>query len=112
MWRGCGHGFQHAEPARRRLGQWGCKTDVPGRTGGRDGEGDSVRAVHGARYPDAGAVRSAPTNAPADQTYCICAYALQVVAGTNFFFKVQVAEAEWVWLRVFLSLFGDEPKLV
>ena len=41
-----------------------------------------------------------------------CVYALQVVAGTNYFFKVQVAEAEWVWLRVFLSLFGDEPKLV
>ena len=44
---------------------------------------------------------------PADQPH-----AHQVVAGTNYFFKVQVAEAEFVWLRVFVSLFGDEPKLV
>ena len=40
----------------------------------------------------------------------------QVVAGTNFFFKVQVsapsAAAEFVWLRVFESLFGDPPQLV
>ena len=40
------------------------------------------------------------------------ARAFQVVAGTNYFFKVQVADAEFVQLRVFLSLFGDAPQLV
>ena len=36
----------------------------------------------------------------------------QVVQGTNYFFKVQVADADFVQLRVHLSLFGDAPQLV
>ena len=37
---------------------------------------------------------------------------LQVEQGTSYFFKVQVADAEFIQLRVFLSLFGDAPQLV
>ena len=39
---------------------------------------------------------------------CCC----QVEQGTSYFFKVQVAEAEFIQLRVFLSIFGDAPQLV
>ena len=44
---------------------------------------------------------------------CCC----QVEQGTSYFFKVlffkvQVAEAEFIQLRVFLSMFGDAPQLV
>ena len=37
---------------------------------------------------------------------------LQVEQGTSYFFKVQVADAEFIQLRVFPSLFGDAPQLV
>ena len=30
----------------------------------------------------------------------------------SYLFKVQVAEAEFIQLRVFLSMFGDAPQLV
>tara|TARA_B100000787_G_C15987243_1_gene204234 strand:- start:234 stop:470 length:237 start_codon:yes stop_codon:yes gene_type:complete len=40
------------------------------------------------------------------------AAACQVEQGTSYFFKVQVAEAEFIQLRVFLSMFGDAPQLV
>ena len=36
----------------------------------------------------------------------------QVEQGTSYFFKVQVVEAEFIQLRVFLSMFGDAPQLV
>ncbi len=38
--------------------------------------------------------------------------AAQVVNGTNYFFKVKIAAFEFIHLRVHVSLFGDEPKLV
>ena len=40
---------------------------------------------------------------------CCC---LQVEQGTIYFFKVQIADTEFIQLRVFLSLFGDAPQLV
>ena len=40
---------------------------------------------------------------------CRC---LQVEQGTIYFFKVQIADTEFIQLRVFLSLFGDAPQLV
>ena len=40
------------------------------------------------------------------------AAACQVEQGTSYFFKVQVVEAEFIQLRVFLSMFGDAPQLV
>ena len=36
----------------------------------------------------------------------------QVVAGTNYFFKIRIAEGEFIQLRVFCSLFGDDPEIV
>ena len=37
---------------------------------------------------------------------------MQVVAGTNYFFKVRIAETEFIHIRVYVSLFGDLPQLV
>ena len=54
-----------------------------------------------------------PTPWPA---YIVCDVLTQVVAGTNYFLKMQVnapaSPVEFVWLRVFESLFGDPPQLV
>ena len=48
---------------------------------------------------------------PFDQ-YKVVEMLTQVVAGTNYFFKIQIADAEFIQLRVFCSLFGDLPKIV
>ena len=49
--------------------------------------------------------------------YSVCEVLTQVVAGNNYFLKIRVSAAsttpaEFVWLRVFESLFGDPPQLV
>ena len=35
-----------------------------------------------------------------------------VIDAGYHFFKVQIAETEFIWLRVYVSLFGDLPQLV
>ena len=46
------------------------------------------------------------------EQYVVVDVLTQVVQGTNYFLKVQVAGEEFVQLRVHVSLFGDEPQLV
>lgn len=54
---------------------------------------------------------STKTTSPFDR-YIVTEMLTQVVAGTNYFFRVQIADAEFIHLRVFSSLFGDMPELV
>ena len=46
------------------------------------------------------------------EQYQVVEMLTQVVAGTNYFFKIQIADSEFIQLRVFCSLFGDLPKIV
>ena len=46
------------------------------------------------------------------EQYTVVEMLTQVSAGTNYFFKIQIADAEFIHLRVFASLFGDLPKVV
>ena len=59
--------------------------------------------------------RSAPSPPWPDGTYVVCEALSQVVAGTNYFFKVRVSTAdappEYVHLRIFVDLFGNPAAL-
>lgn len=44
--------------------------------------------------------------------YTVVEMLTQVVAGQNYFFKVRIADDEFIQIRVHVSLFGDPPQLV